>query len=785
MSATFDLNIFPIVRVRGQDQTVFPGLYAATPPPRPARGREDNNLVLYLSLEGLAWLPPEHQTQWLTRLAQQFYKTPGAVTSVMRKMVEMLNHSLLEWNINHPASQVIAYLTQMVIRHDQIYLAHSGPGHAYVMSPASVQDYSDLEESGPGLGLSRSVLLRYFQFSLQGGEFILLTCQPGDIWQVEDLQIAPNQGMESMRRKLLVGRTDADLNAVLIQALPGSGKLRFLRLKTSYPDMARPQTSQPRQAALAAAPGVPMSLDHAEAAVTMPEPGRVSKPEGAFLESSLPPVRAETSAGSPAESAGAPPTGKRSLSPQAAQQPASRAAAGRSPAGKATSTKKGSLESGSRKLVRRFLLPMLSVASAFGTALMNAFRQIGGFFLTWLKRVLPDESLLNLSPKTLLFIAIAAPLVVSVIGGMVYIERGQAAQYQRFYNQALDQAAQATAKSDPLEQRLAWQTVLNLLDQAEFYRVTPESQTLRNQARQALDLLDGIERLEYQPALLSNLEKTVRITRIAAQGGDLYLLNGAQGNVIRAVLTGGGYQIDAQFSCGPVSGGAAAVGPLIDIVPLPRGEESKATLLGVDASGTLILCIPGEQPLIQSVNPPAINFGEIRAFDLNAGDLYYLDPPQNAVWIYRGRATANPPRLFFGEEIPHMRNVVDLMVNGEDLYMLHADGHQTLCTYQMDSATRCEDPVEYVDMRPGRHNGPVIPDALFTQIQFAPPPDPSLYLLEPKSQAIYHFSLRLVLQRQYQPLQALSDEPATAFAISPSRMVFLAIGNQVYYAALP
>jgi uncharacterized membrane protein len=425
------------------------------------------------------------------------------------------------------------------------------------------------------------------------------------------------------------------------------------------------------------------------------------------------------------------------------------------------------------------------MTGAFLAAIGSALRQVGRFLLTWLKRLLPDESMVNLSPRALLFIAIAVPLVVGVVGGMVYIERGQAAQYQKFYDQAAAQAAQALEKTDPIEQRLAWQTALEYLDEAEFYRLTPESQAMRLQAQNSLDLLDGTERLDYQPALLSKLSREVKITRLAAQGGDLYMLNGVQGNVIRAVLVGGGYQEDQEFVCGPVASGAALVGPLVDIAPLPRGEESGATLIGVDASGTLILCIPGEQPLIQPVNPPGVNFGEIRAFDLNAGDLYYLDPPQNAVWIYRRRETANPPRLFFGDEIPHMQNVIDLAINNDDLYMLHADGHQSLCAYLPDSATRCEDPLEYVDLRPGRSSGRVIPEALFSQIQFAPPPDPSLYLLEPESHAVYHFSLRLALQRQYQPLRPLEDRPATAFAISANRIIFLALGHEVFYAALP
>ena len=77
-------------------------------------------------------------------------------------------------------------------------------------------------------------------------------------------------------------------------------------------------------------------------------------------------------------------------------------------------------------------------------------------------------------------------------------------------------------------------------------------------------------------------------------------------------------------------------------------------------------------------------------------------------------------------------------------------------------------------------------------MQSTQPPDPSLYLLDPSSQAIYHFSLRLNYQRQLRPdtdllLEASTPEkPATAFTISPdNRITFMALGNQVLYAGMP
>jgi hypothetical protein len=233
--------------------------------------------------------------------------------------------------------------------------------------------------------------------------------------------------------------------------------------------------------------------------------------------------------------------------------------------------------------------------------------------------------------------------------------------------------------------------------------------------------------------------------------------------------------------------GPVYIGPLIDIAVLPRPTEQGATLIAMDENRVVLFCIPGGSPLTQQIAPPTTNFGTPRAFDLNEGDLYLLDPSANAVWIYRNMDFSQPPRLFFGDDIPFMADVIDLAVNKDDLYMLHTDGHITRCAYSSmaGAPTRCDDPLPYTDRRPGRQSGPVIADAVFDQIYFAPPPDPSLYLLDPANQAVFHMGLQLSFQTQYRANLALPQSNATAFAISPTRLMFLAIGNQVYYAGMP
>lgn len=230
--STLDLNLLPLVRQNGQDQADLPGLYAVTPPQRTARGRSKDKLILYLQVTGGAPLPQEQYNQLLVRLAQMYFKSSGTVTAALRATAEALNQVLLERNLRSSNSgrQGIGLLTQVVVRDEVVYLAMSSPGHAFLLRPQSTQHFYDPQGAGRGLGLSRTATVRYFQVSLQPNDFLLLAHQPADAWLSENGPAAPGQGMEGMRRRLLQ-QVGEDLNAVLIQAQSGTGRMRLLRLK--------------------------------------------------------------------------------------------------------------------------------------------------------------------------------------------------------------------------------------------------------------------------------------------------------------------------------------------------------------------------------------------------------------------------------------------------------------------------------------------------------------------------------------------------------------------------
>ena len=244
------------------------------------------------------------------------------------------------------------------------------------------------------------------------------------------------------------------------------------------------------------------------------------------------------------------------------------------------------------------------------------------------------------------------------------------------------------------------------LDQAEEYGRSEASRELRIQIIDALDEMEGVARLSLQSSLNHDLPSSVAVSKMIATESDVYLLDQNNGNVLRIYATDTGYKLDQQFECGPGPSGSIIISPLIDVVELPLNNRFNAKVLGIDSNGNLSYCMPGDTPLTQPLSTPDIGWAKISAMALDSDNLYVLDINNNAVWVYEGYnlTFSESPRLFFDLDIPILGDVVDMEVNGDDLFLLHNDGRMSRCTFRIyDFAdTKCEDPT--VLWRPARQD---------------------------------------------------------------------------------
>lgn len=771
MTSSLDLILLPLYRVGSRDMAEMPGLHAAQAPRRSARGRSGDTLVIHLALEGTAPLSPKGYQKLQAQLAETYFRTPGSATSAMRTVVEGLNEYLIERNRRGASRGMksVGLLTLAVLRGEHLYLAQCGQTHAYLVTAQGLTHLHDSDSAEGGLGLGTTANIRYRQMGVAPQDVLVITADPPPIWTTGVLNGLRGLSIDQAHLRL-IDRIGPDLQAALIQLDSGPGVLRILhpRLSRDLPASFKVD-SRPRGEILyaqdaAALETAATNLDPVSKVESSPQKtvSQAEKVSGAEIQ---PP--AHLSDGSHKPAAAIPKPQPQTSSPPVTIDPPKR------------TRKPPKVKQPRERVVGPALLKI-------GQAVRETLKQGSTATAQMLKRMLPDESILSIPTSVMAFIAIAVPIVVVALAATVYFQRGRGSMYAEHYLQAQYAAEQAIQLSEPAALREAWNIVLGHLDDAEAFQVTEDSQSMRTYAQTILDNLDYVVRLPYRSALADSLPGDVRISRIVPSESDsvLYLLNETDGHVFRAILTDKGYQLDLDFICEPVPK-PLIVGPLVDIIPLPLEDDDNATVMGMDGNGNLLKCIPGgNPPLALQMPPPDMYWGEPRAIESTSLGYHVLDPVTNAVWIFwRTDNLREQPTLFFDEQVPYMRDVIDLTLNQDKLYLLHADGHLTTCTFRYP--TRCEDPAMLNNLPSGGGNAATINDAIFSEIQFSPPPDPSIFLLEPETSSVYLFGARLTYQRQYRSENTLPEGPATAFAISPNHQIFLAIGNQVYVSSLP
>lgn len=434
-----------------------------------------------------------------------------------------------------------------------------------------------------------------------------------------------------------------------------------------------------------------------------------------------------------------------------------------------------------------------------GRRVNESFRS---FFLRFIPRLLPgsehpegepQQQMYFMPTYAMVFIAIVIPVLVVTIASIVYLRFGQSVQYDELFSQALNARAQALSETDPARQRDAWQSVLSFVDQASAYRETDESNSLRAEAQSSLDTLMGVTRLNFMPAFTNGLGGSSQISRLAASESDLYMLDAEDGKIIHASFTGQSLQVDTAFDCQPGTYAGYQVGTLVDLLALPKVNAAGATVLGVDATGNLLYCAPGQVP--QAIPLPALpntNWGRITSFVLDGGNLYVLDATSRSVWVFVGKDSTfvDTPYFYFASQIPDtIDTAIDIAVSGDDLYLLHADGHVSTCTFSRiaETPTRCIDPFNFQDPFPAHRDINVFAQAHFTQMWLTTPPNSVLLLLDSENRSVFRFTPRsLELQNQITGFSGKANPFETgdvgAMTVSPNYVLYFSIGNQVYFA---
>jgi len=775
---TLDLTFLPLYRLNRQELPALPGLLAMMPPRKTARGRENDRLIVYLVLTGNATLSTAEYLQLTSQTASKFFDTPGALTTAMRTATEELNRALLERNMGSTGrgQYAVGWLVLAVLRGTQCTLLQSGSTHIYALGSEAISHTHDPALSGKGLGLGQAATTYFTQAELQPGDRLIFSGKLPPAWEQALSQVG-RESIEAARRNLLSLSREEDVNAVLIRTSTGDGNLTVLRPAPSAAPV-------PKGTASAAAPSAPPTATESLPPLSEPESAsQTEEPEftpSAYaippqmedsglpeLEEVLPEFPASIPRVTPAEPEPPPlhemdePIMDEPEEPEEPRQP-----------------------SETTRQVARGLVSGMQAWRRMVAALGRGLQK-------FIPNLLPSSG--GSSPSAmssnmlLAFIAVAVPLVVVAVGFVMYSRFGRSLQYDANMQQAESARTRAVSATTPSRQRTEWQAVLGYLREAEKARTTPELDTFRQKAQSELDTLEGIQRLTFYPAFSGGLG--AQISRLAANETDIYMLDAERGRVLHASQNGRNFAMDEAFRCESGEYGDYRVGPIVDILILPRLNSLNAAVLGVDAGGTLIYCAPGQVGQAIPLAVPDTNWNRVTGFTYDSGNLYVLDAPARAIWVYTGQDSSfiERPYFFFGGQIPEIEDSIDIVVSGDELYLLHADGHVSTCSYsRLDTVpTRCEDPAPLINPIPAYEGVDLFEQAHITQMVLTSPPDSTLLLLDADNRKVLRVSPRtLELQNQIAPMpgSSLRQGSAGALTTNPNRALFLAVDDQVYFA---
>lgn len=796
-------------------------VYMTTAPKRSARGREDDILLIYLGFTGPNPVPDADLKKWQERLAALFFQSSGSVTNALKVVVEALNKPLFLENdrFEEASTWRTANLCLVVLHHGTLFISQDGKTRAMLIRQNSRTLLFDPTLDSRGLGVTALPKPHFFQSELADGDVLLLSTDFPEAWIPLALT---STDVEALWSRLI--QAEAALGpCALVDIRAGQGKV-LSGTALSVPVPTAP--GEPSQQALLTPdveeqhPAEVAEEKTSTQSVTEVQPEKLAETSKesslaedlfghlAIAPTVLPEVpdkpEPEVSAEAPEaeipsqelEKAPEPSLDKDEEEMEAVALPGQPEAvvAAIQPEEAAAE----SLEPVVRETKPKASIPVEQIKQ---TAYNGVARSAG-----WLKKM-EDKAALAMGegsaapmetvtpaaqlPASVKFlIAILVPIVVVALAAMLFNARGLEDQYQYFLAQAQAAAGNAVQMNTAESQREGWNQTLAWLDKAAAYRVSDEVTTLRARAQAGLDGLDGAVRLVYKPAFDPALYPGLSIQSIIPINNDIYLLDGKSGKVLHMGLKSGTYEQDTSFVCGPGTYEGVSVGALVDVAVIPINNPAKAPILGIDANGNILYCAIGRTPVGVSLIAPAAGWGKIQGISFDSGRLFVMDPINNVVWIYRGFSTQfdREPDSYFGDVPTRLGTAIGLAAGGDELFILYEDGHTSHClASNVTGELECQDPYLFQD---GRQGVPALDftDLRFSRLSYSPPPDPSIYFLEPTKAELYQFSLRLNLNRILRASGGsalLPSRPVTAFSVSANRVVFLAYENALYSAVLP
>jgi hypothetical protein len=387
-------------------------------------------------------------------------------------------------------------------------------------------------------------------------------------------------------------------------------------------------------------------------------------------------------------------------------------------------------------------------------------------------------------------LAVIIPVIVAVVVGAVYIQRGNVVQLSELEAAMRQRASDAQVEADPEQARQLYQDVLSLAAQAaELGPVSAEINLLRQSAVNALDQTAGVARLQGQRIASFGAEAALTAVSLEGEANEaVYVLDMADDIAYRQAggpdFRGPDLPVPEVILVGEQVIGSHVTGQMLDTEWRPKGNNTQRDGLAVlDRRGALISFYPSFQDVRAVPLGLASDWQDPRTITFFSERLYVLDPGAGRIWRYfadgEGFIVTEDQRYIELPDEADLANVVDFAIVSRDgsVILLYYDGRMR--EYAGEALLWSEN-----DLADFGLDQPMIAPVAIKIVGSGL--NSSVFVADPGSARILQFSVGGTFLAQYKAFDTQGAElfaRASDFAIMETPLrVLVAAGNELYLA---
>lgn len=722
--------------VNGMAQERAENVRVVEPSPLIPLGRGKGNLYVMVEMAGEGMGREELGRLLLETINKEYFQAAGGITAGLRQAIKAANAQLFRENRDRlMAERMIGGVSCVVLRENDAYIGQAGPALVYVAHKGDLTRYPETspwldlplpqwgeEGYAAPLGVRRDVEIDLFHCRVQPGDTIVLA----------ETALAQIAGQDKIAKAVVYQEVDMALGH--LKRLAGRRDCSALVIEI-----------------LAAAE---------EAAAEIPEEEWEPAAEVERLAARVRPERERRAVGPSPLERGTPTRGL--LAPRLDWAGILRSL------GKGLIAGLGILGRGATALFRR-ILPEAETPSQVPARRVAQARRT---------RAAAEAK----SSRVLVALAIAIPLVVALLVGVVYLQWGQAreARFAELVEQARARHTLALTATDKPTSRRLLHEAQGLLTEAQTLKpADPSPGDLQKEIQATLDKMNNVVKLYWVGALQKYDDPGNNPSRVIVRGIDVYVLDKGTDRVYKYLLNevGDGLQdldVDPVLLRKGDQRGDIVVSDLVDMVWMPAGSgRQTSNLLVLESGGSLLEYDPAFGLGVLPVGGKD-QWRYPQLIGSYFGNFYLLDSQSNQIFKYLPTADggySNPPEPWFRIDVD-LAGVVDMAIDGS-IYLLYADGRilkfmgGELAPFEQ---TELDEPLRG-------------PTAIFTS------PDEEtkfLYVADAGNRRIVQFSKEGQFIRQFKAAEAgVFDQLKSLHVDEIGSKFYVLSGNTLYMANIP